>query len=634
MTSSLLLIARLLLLPISGIDEFGIGSGRDGNFVALPGDNSVNRSFVLREDALREHGNDTPLKVSSTTGLQAGQLVMFWQMNDATLLPLSGGQADLPIVGALLGGYELARLVAVGDDWILLDAPLLRTFRKESSQIVYVPQFANVVIPSGAKITAPAWDGATGGVIAFLVRGTLQNDGSIDASGLGFRGGAGTTSWVFTVPGRAIFGCVSLDGPPDPGGDVIPANDFGVGGARKGEGVGFGELHGRGNLANGAGGGNCHNAGGGGGGGVGRGGKGGSWSGDERDTGGLPGVGIVRDPLRQLVFGGGGGAGEENNGPNPQMPGANGGGIIWARAARYAGNGSILANGATREGLSPPFNDGEGGGGAGGSIVLRFSERTTCPASVAARGGNGGNTQTNHGPGGGGGGGSVLVQVGASEQCAADTSGGIGGIDLPVTSRSAESGSNGVSSAPPPATLPIQVPELSAELPCGGNVQGRALLVPIRGMPDTTVRLSDENNTLCELRLDSAGRGECQVTLALGSHALAARTIGDAVQGGVVSALSPVCELSVEPECLVDYGTIGVSCGVEQPMCFDNVCARCVQDVDCQNRVAAVCDVGSGRCVAAVPTRFALRGGTCSHSDVGGLTAILLVLAVWLRRRS
>ena len=42
---------------------------------------------------------------------------------------------------------------------------------------------------SGGSITAPSWNGITGGIVAVSVSGTCTLNGDIDVSGKGFRGG-------------------------------------------------------------------------------------------------------------------------------------------------------------------------------------------------------------------------------------------------------------------------------------------------------------------------------------------------------------------------------------------------------------------------------------------------------------
>ncbi|MCX5792040.1 MAG: hypothetical protein NTY45_07470 [Elusimicrobia bacterium] len=69
-------------------------------------------------------------------------------------------------------------------------------------QVVRVPQYSSATLTSG--LTAAAWDGATGGVLAVDVSGTLSlGAATVSLDGLGFRGGgarqlAGDTGGVST----------------------------------------------------------------------------------------------------------------------------------------------------------------------------------------------------------------------------------------------------------------------------------------------------------------------------------------------------------------------------------------------------------------------------------------------------
>ncbi|MBF8255703.1 MAG: conserved repeat domain protein, partial [Anaerolineales bacterium] len=59
-----------------------------------------------------------------------------------------------------------------------------------SFQVVRVPQYSSVSL--GGTVTAPAWNGSAGGLVALDVAGSLNlNGNTIDVTGLGFRGGAG-----------------------------------------------------------------------------------------------------------------------------------------------------------------------------------------------------------------------------------------------------------------------------------------------------------------------------------------------------------------------------------------------------------------------------------------------------------
>ena len=86
------------------------------------------------------------------------------------------------------------------------------------------------------------------------------------------------------------------------------------------------------------------------------------------------------------------------------------------RAGSLVGTGSLTANGQNALTVE---NDGSGGGGAGGTIVMFSNSGGLTGLTVSAAGGNGGSNWpgqapgafpgSRHGPGGGGGGGAVLL---------------------------------------------------------------------------------------------------------------------------------------------------------------------------------------------------------------------------------
>ncbi|MES2134053.1 MAG: T9SS type A sorting domain-containing protein, partial [Bacteroidota bacterium] len=111
-------------------------------------------------------------------------------------------------------------------------------------------------------------------------------------------------------------------------------------------------------------------------------------------------------------------------------------GIIFIKANTIATNtvcGSaikITANGGSTASCG---NDGAGGGGAAGSIVLQvnnYSSNAACPLSINANGGNGGNVSdgAEHGGGGGGGQGTIVFStVQPTVNISASTTNGVGG---------------------------------------------------------------------------------------------------------------------------------------------------------------------------------------------------------------
>lgn len=349
------------------------------------------------------------------------------------------------------------------------------------TQIVRVPQFSALSLQSSGTITAPPWDGSTGGIVAMHVRDTFTLQGTVDVQGLGFRPGvADNTSGAV---GADVVGFRAASG---------------TGGGEKGEGIAgsastydsINGRYGRGAAANGGGGGNSHRAGGGGGanatngnqwGGQGvmdafaigsvawasdpgdggtrtsglannsGGGRGGysysltnqnatvlsgapgstSWGGNKRlERGGLGGHPLNPDALSRLFLGGGGGAGDGDSASSGS--GGRGGGFIYIMADAVTGSGALVANGAAGADTTPPHLDSAGGGGAGGTVIVRAN--TISGFSISANGGNGGRQRLDPGqdlaagPGGGGAGGYIAVSGGLPTRSA------VGGANGETTS--------------------------------------------------------------------------------------------------------------------------------------------------------------------------------------------------------
>jgi MYXO-CTERM domain-containing protein len=442
----LLLSARAMAEP----DTFFLGQGLipqgTGTDYVVPDGTPAGSPFIVNSYAqLKGVRSNAAGRVlvdvdeASPTGEAAfsgGELVLVLQMGGATSAVV-GAQTDFIFSSTTrVGRWELARVQSVAQgatvndpDTLTLTAPLVQEFDADVTQVVRVPEYKNVRIDSGRGITAPAWDGKKGGVVAFLATGTVTNNGTIDVSGKGFQGGP------FVAQTSNSEGCTEID-------TATPAAA-----ARKGEGVDptrFNASHlGRGNIVNGGGGGVCMQSGGGGGGNGGRGGVGGN-SDNGRDgsrpVGGLGGV-RFSDPsfnaasqpfFGGLTFGGGGGSGHGAvNGAGAS--GAPGGGIIFIRANQLAGTGTIKASGNSPSGSG---SEGGAGGGAGGSIWLRFAGSATCDTGdIEAKGGTGGSSGENiRAPGGGGGGGRIILQSqqGGTATCSLDTgavAAGLAGTD-------------------------------------------------------------------------------------------------------------------------------------------------------------------------------------------------------------
>ncbi len=303
-----------------------------------------------------------------------------------------------------------------------------------------MPQYQTAQVGNSAgtaTVTAFAWNGRAGGIIAFDVAGTLTvqtNSGAnpapaISANGAGFRGGIAPLRLQATsAAGAADFDyrqSTALDVHANKG-EGIAGTPSSLTGLTVGAGVqgypngdrargGPGNAGGGGSDGNAAA--NDENTGGGGGGNGGKGGKGGNAWNSVDPTGGFGGAGYAASAT-QLVMGGGGGAGTNNN-TDGKSAGANGGGLIFVRADTVAGTATFRANGNAAvdlESQAGNTNDSGGGGGAGGSIVVLAATALPATLTLSANGGFGANANagtlcvsSSHGPGGGGAGGVILA---------------------------------------------------------------------------------------------------------------------------------------------------------------------------------------------------------------------------------
>lgn len=421
------------------------------------------------------------LSTGFSTDLSQGDLLLIVQMAGATINTTDTAAYGTVTALGNAGRYEFAGVEAVNGNQITLACALKNSYSGAAGkvQVVRVPQYTTLTITSGGSITAPAWNGTTGGVVAVHAESTLQLDGQINVSAKGFRGGAAPAGKTSAAAGTGV---------------VVYRSTQVNNGAEKGEGIAgyqsdYGPLsgrYGRGAAANAGGGGNSHNAGGGGGAnarsgltwngqgvmlasvtggatawpldpgyalatpdaltnseGGGRGGYSYSligadpltsgpddetaWGGDgRREVGGLGGHALDNDPSARLFLGGGGGAGDGNN--DAAGRGGNGGGLVFIIAGVVSGAGSILANGEAGEDANSSPGDAPGGGGGGGTIVVHAVNLSSI--TIAANGGPGGNHTDSsgdnevEGPGGGGGGGYIAVSGGTPTMLA---QGGLGG---------------------------------------------------------------------------------------------------------------------------------------------------------------------------------------------------------------
>jgi uncharacterized repeat protein (TIGR01451 family) len=434
------------------------------------------------------------------TAIASGDLVLIIQMQDAAINSSNSSNYGDGISGSgstnlnNAGAYEYATAtsavpVSGGTLTVTAAGPgggLLYTYTSAAAsaaqgarrfQVLRVPNYSTATLTS--TLTASAWNGSSGGILALNVSGVLTlGSATVNLDGLGFRGGAGmqlrgsaagalNTDYLYTAP--TTYTGAARTGADGAKGEGIAGTPEWVqsGGTFLNTAQSYAEGYPNGSMARGAPGnaggggtdaapataspnGNGQNAGGGGGANGGAGGSGGnSWNAN-LTSGGLGGTAFPAS-ISRVAMGGGGGAGSRNNDDNNNQAssGSAGGGIVMIRAGSLSGNATITANGAAA--YNATLNDAGGGGGAGGSIIILSAGGGEGGLTVQAHGGRGGDawdtqgyTNPNrHGPGGGGGGGAVLLSGAAAS---IDVNGGANGVTLtPGVPYGATAGASGIS---------------------------------------------------------------------------------------------------------------------------------------------------------------------------------------------
>jgi gliding motility-associated-like protein len=405
------------------------------------------------------------ITVSNPGFFGVGDTVLLIQMKGATIDVTNTASYGSVTTYNSAGLYEFNVVQAVNGSRIILQFEFSNSYDPTGAlQLVTVPQYNGAVLT--ANVTCQAWNGTTGGVISFMVNGTLDlNGNNITANFQGFRGATYVdvaSACNFVTTANAYF---------------YPLGDWQ--GAPRGEGIAYltpNREWGRGAQANGGGGGNDHNAGGGGGSNASAGGQGGENQdpGQFNCKGFFPGIGgnALTGGSGRLFMGGGGGAGHGNNTSNSD--GGNGGGIIIIRANSIEGNNGAIA--ARGQNGFPSSNDGAGGGGAGGTILLEANSLGATPITINNRGGDGANANNIfnrcYGPGGGGSGGEVFLSLGA------------GPANLSVN---VSGGANGITTA---STAPCNGSALNATPGQAGGTTFNSNLVFSQSIPSSSITIS------------------------------------------------------------------------------------------------------------------------------------------------
>lgn len=417
-----------------------------------------------------------------TTNLQVGDLIMIIQIQGISMKTFPSPAGQDSTYGEILayqncGNYEFAQVFAIPNSTsIQLDCGLKNSYStiNARTQVIRIPRYSSLTVNAGSILTGDVWNGTIGGVVSVEVNGASVINGSVVATGLGFRGGLASNNGNF---GGLRF--------VDNGGGVNEGGEKGesIAGSAADYIAFYGGAFAKGAPANGGGGGNSHNCAGGGGANAGSlvnwsgygvcnplyaaaynqefpgraaivspgGGKGGygfssnnlnpntnppgngAWGGANRPRHGGHGGRCLDYSTGKIFLGGGGGAGHVNNigGANTGGHGGRGGGLIYMLTyGTVSGTGSIISNGlngtsATGGSIAALGGDDSGGGGGGGGTILISTSFNVAGVNLLANGGLGGNVvmggglganTRGFGPGGGGGGGYIAITAGAPPQ--------------------------------------------------------------------------------------------------------------------------------------------------------------------------------------------------------------------------
>lgn len=337
---------------------YNFGDGSDGDVIISQ--NTIDNPI----DAQTASAANSNLLYSSNPNFQAGQKILIHQT-----------------MGVNAGTYQVTEILSYSSGVITIKDNTLIAYNTneagEIAQVMVIKEYRNLTVNSGVTFQAKSWNGAVGGILPIIVSGELKVDGTINATGLGFRAGPRNNTGTYGYQGES-----SLPGTSR----TTTANSNGGGG-----GCSLGYANG---------------GGGGGGGHASAGTAGGPGLNNGCMTGGQAGAAIGDTNLTKLLFGGGGGAGggKTNEGSqNYGGAGGNGGGAILVYAKKMTVNGQIQAAGTNGE--VSAAGGAAGGGAAGGSIKLVGNVGNTPVDSnkLIVNGGNGGSFGPNHEKNGGNG---------------------------------------------------------------------------------------------------------------------------------------------------------------------------------------------------------------------------------------
>ncbi len=322
----------------SNSDYFGtfniLGDGSNGSLTVTAANTVINSYTYISGTGT---AGSTTIAVNSGASFSNGDEILIIQMKDVS--------------GSSAGTYEFRKVSSGGGTTTFTLSTPLKNNYTSVTQVVKIPQYTSVTVNSGASLTASAWDGNTGGIVALRASGTVDIVGSITVNDKGYLNGE-------TYKGNTMYGGGGGGG----GGayEYRAGNAGGTGGTSGGangaasanSGGFYGTPGGRGGNGGGPNGGTGGNGGGSPGANCGGGGGGGGGGGNFYGLGGLGG--------------GKGGRGSCASG----SAGINGGSSTGTNGSAGNGGGGYGTNGGGGRGSAGSFNGIDGtisGGGNGGN---------------------------------------------------------------------------------------------------------------------------------------------------------------------------------------------------------------------------------------------------------------------------
>jgi hypothetical protein len=382
----------------SGID---VGDGRDGN-VTVAYNTNINRTSLIAGRSCADGGDAVNYNVlafnsagTEATLARAPSLGCLNAGDEVLVINLAGTSSAFFNVG----NYETFRVQSITGTTVRFttaktkyygnnpndDSNLGVANNTQRVMLQRVPNYQNLTVNNGVTFYPDEWSAEAkensvyregkGGVMFFRATGSVNINGTISASGKGYRGGGRTVQGIYEgFKGESYTGGYNLYTSWSPnGGGGGGGGDYSV--SSNTEAGGAGGSYGTKGQDGGAGG----------------------TFGDQ--TKGIAGdiYAVGEDLSDRIYFGSGGGAGSNDNdtanGPYGGA-GGDGGGIIGVFSGSIVVSGSVANNGDNGEagyrGSASDNETGGGGGGAGGSIYLAGAGVSVGSSLVTVNNGIGG----------------------------------------------------------------------------------------------------------------------------------------------------------------------------------------------------------------------------------------------------